>query len=120
MSQKPGFQAGLQHEDDHRAVIWNLRGRLIGDPLCYEFLESVRAEIDAGRPNVVLDLGGVDQINSTGLGILASIYISSHNHGGRVCLVGVSGRTEQLLDATGLRNFMPLCDSVDEALNRHS
>ena len=56
---------------------------------------------------MVLDLSGVERIDSTGIGILASIHVSAVNAGGKLCLHGLDARQRALLEATWLSRVIP-------------
>jgi len=118
MTRKPCLNVELQKDENRQALIYRLKGKLIGDPVCYEFLERVRDELDTDHPNVVLEVSGLDRVNSTGIGIIASIYTSAHNRKGCVCLVGMPERLRMLIEATGLQSFLKTCASMEEALSR--
>jgi anti-anti-sigma factor len=120
MTRKPCLTVERRSDEAHQARIYTLRGKLIGDPVCYDFLETVRDELDEGHPHVVLEVKNLDRVNSTGIGILASIFTSAQNHGGRVCLVGVPQRLQLLIEATGLGSFLRTCDSMEAALAESS
>jgi anti-anti-sigma factor len=66
----------------------------------------------------VLEVSGLERVNSTGIGIIASIYTSALNHAGCVCLVGMPERLRLLVEATGLQSFLKTCASLEEALSR--
>ena len=118
MSRKPCLRSERVHDDEHKAVICQMCGRLIGSPVCYEFLEDVREDIKVGYPNVVLQMESVEWVNSTGVGILASIYTSTKNQGGADYVVLAPDRVKSLLQTVQLWQFLHPCDSVEAALQQ--
>lgn len=116
MSRKPCLRSDRVRDEEHKAVIYQMCGRLIGSPACYEFLEDVREEIKAGYKNAVLQMDQVEWVNSTGIGILASIYTSTKNQGGAVYVVAAPDRVESLLRTVQLWQFLRPFDTVEDAL----
>ena len=57
-------------------------------------------------------------VNSTGVGILASIYTSTKNQGGAVYVVSAPDRVESLLQTVQLWQFLNPCESVEAALQQ--
>jgi anti-anti-sigma factor len=103
--------------DDHaHAQIWRLTGKMMGGGCCYEFLETVRENIQKGQNQPILDLKEVSLANSTGLGVLASIFTSAKDAGGALHLVAVNDRVESVLKVINLWYVVSTCDTVEEAL----
>lgn len=82
-------------------------------PLLRERLVGLVAE---GSTRLVLDLEGVDFLDSTGLGTIVSALKRARTHGGDLRLVCTEGRILRLFEITGLDKAVPLHASVDAAL----
>jgi anti-sigma B factor antagonist len=93
-----------------------LRGLLGGTRESFEFLERIQQDAHRGSMRLIIDLKDVAHLASSGVGILASIYISLKNHDGHLCLIGVSGRIAAILRVVHLLDVLPHADSEDEAL----
>jgi anti-sigma B factor antagonist len=63
---------------------------------------TVKELIENGRTRVLLHLGGVHQVDSSGLGSLVAIYTGLHKCGGDLKLVQLSDRLEDLMVMTKL------------------
>jgi anti-anti-sigma factor len=83
------------------------QGKLNGHQECFDWLEGIRSDVQSGAKCVVIDLSGVERIDSTGVGILASIHVSAVNAGGKLCLYGLDARQRALLEATWLSRVIP-------------
>jgi anti-sigma B factor antagonist len=70
----------------------------------------------AGSPRIVINLKGVDHIDSGGLGILAGISVSARNRGGELKLVSPSKRVNDLLQRTNLDKILSLYGTEEEAV----
>ena len=74
--------------------------------------------IAAGSPGslVVLDLAGVEFVDSSGLGTLLKAGGEIEAAGKRLCVVCAGGPVRKLLEVTNLTNRFQLCPTRDEAV----
>jgi anti-anti-sigma factor len=96
--------------------ILDVRGRLtIGEPSEYlnQTLESVFKD---GARNVIVDLNGVPQIDSSGISALVRISIKLTREGGALHLVCRPGRVRDALTVTRLVEAIPTFDSESAAV----
>ncbi len=109
--------AKLQYErieaDSPRGVIYRLTGALTDSQESYAFLEDVKADAKGGRPTALVNLVGVERINSSGIGILCACFTSLLSAQGALHLVGVSERNQTLLQAVGLWGKIAVHDSEE-------
>jgi anti-anti-sigma factor len=66
---------------------------------------------------VVLDLEGVERIDSAGLGELVLILVSAEANGSTLKLAGPNARIRELLDLTNLSSVFEVHDSLVDALD---
>src|SRR6476660_2267571 len=97
-------------------AILTLKGRLtLGESnLIRERVTQLGA---AGRFKVVVDLAGVDYIDSTGLGILVICFTSLKKQGGALKLVNPNKRNVELLLLTKLHTVFEVFNEVQDAVN---
>jgi len=97
-------------------TILTLKGRLtLGESnLVREKISQLAA---AGKSKVVVDLGGVDYIDSTGLGILVICFTSLKKVGGALKLVNPNKRNVELLLLTKLHTVFEVFVEVQDAVN---
>lgn len=97
------FKASLRH-DRHR-LLFACRGALT-----YTSYETFRPMIDAVAGHrdgeVVLDFGGLDFVDSNGLGMLLVLKDKACERGSRVRLVNVPPRVDRVLITTGMRQML--------------
>ena len=79
-------------------------------------LERVVQVVSEGQPRVVLDLEGVDFVDSTGLGVLVGLLKRTRSQGGDLRLVSTRRSLQKVLELTSLDLALPLARTVDEAL----
>jgi anti-anti-sigma factor len=69
-----------------------------------------------GTPKIVVNLDGVDYIDSGGLGILVGLLVSARNRGGELKLVSPRERVKDVLRSTNLDRIFRLYANNDEAV----
>jgi anti-sigma B factor antagonist len=68
------------------------------------------------RKQIVLNLSGLQYIDSSGIGELARNYASVVKQGGQVKVVGLSSKVEEVLKITQLYQVFPEFPSEEEAV----
>ncbi|HEU0048421.1 MAG TPA: STAS domain-containing protein [Nitrososphaera sp.] len=70
----------------------------------------------SGSPKIVVNLTGVNYIDSGGLGILVGLSVSARNRGGELKLVSPSKRVNDLLQRTNLDTILRVYGNDEEAV----
>jgi anti-sigma B factor antagonist len=78
--------------------------------------EQVVQLVVDGQPRVVLDLQGVDFLDSTGLGVLVGMLKRTRSQGGDLRLVSTRPALRKILELTALGGALPLSDDVTSAI----
>jgi len=81
-----------------------------------EFRDAVNRLVERGRLLVLLNLAEVPHIDSTGLGVLASKYVTLRRRGGQLKLCILSQRTRRVLETTKLIKIFEVFDTEAEAV----
>jgi anti-sigma B factor antagonist len=92
-----------------------LKGKLMGGPDSTALHDRVHGLIGDGIKQVVIDLGKVKWLNSSGLGALMASLTTLRNAGGDLKLAKVGKKIETLLLITKLITVFEIYDSVDRA-----
>jgi anti-sigma B factor antagonist len=71
--------------------------------------------INSGHYHLVINLEGVDFLDSTGLGVLVGALKRVRSHQGSLRLVCTQERLLKIFRITGLAKVFPIYDTVDEA-----
>lgn len=80
--------------------------------------EQLIEQVNDGAVRLVLDLEGLDFLDSTGLGTIIGALKRARTHGGELRLVCTQSRIRRLFEITGLDKAVPLHASLDEAVGR--
>ena len=79
----------------------------------------VRGLLEQGNKKVLVNLGGVDYVDSSGIGELVSCYTTTKNQGGQLKLLNLTKKIKDLLQITKLLTVFETFDSEDEALRSY-
>ncbi|MFH0989210.1 MAG: STAS domain-containing protein [bacterium] len=93
-----------------------LKGNVMGGPDATLLNEELHKLVDAGKKNVVVDLGEVKFMNSSGLGMLIGALATIRNAGGKMKLARASEKIESLLVVTKLVTVFEHHDTVSQAV----
>jgi anti-sigma B factor antagonist len=78
--------------------------------------ESISRLLKQGRKNIVLNLSGLQYLDSSGIGELARIYVSVVKQSGQMKEIGLSPKIEEILKITQLYQVFPEFPSEEAAL----
>ena len=81
-------------------MVLNLSGDIMGGKDYETFTNEIKKLVDEGHVDIVLDLGKVRYINSTGLGILVSGLTSLKKNMGQMKICNLSDRIDRLFSVT--------------------
>ena len=83
-----------------------------------QFREQLIQLVDQGQRSILVDLEGVEFLDSTGLGVLVGGLKRVRSHDGDLALVCTQRRILKVLEITGLTKVFTIHDSVDAARRR--
>ena len=96
-------------------TILALEGRLVLDEGDVALRDYINRIVDQGRVKIVLDMRNVTRLDSAGIGMLVSKFLTSHRKGGSVKLLHLTIRGDHLLHITKLHTVFEIFDSEEEA-----
>ena len=103
--------------EQNGVVIISLSGKIMGGPEATEINDKFNQLLDAKKLKIVIDLEQVEWMNSSGLGILIQASTLLRNNQGRLKLVNVSERIQNLLKITKLSGIFETSGSIEEAIS---
>lgn len=78
--------------------------------------EVIGNAINSGRTNILLDLSGVTTIDSSGIGELVGSYTTVTNRGGKLKLLHLPAKLNELLHVTQLITVFEVYENEADAL----
>jgi anti-sigma B factor antagonist len=84
------------------AVILEVSGRITLGASGPSLQHGIRELLDGGHKNIILDLGGVTFLDSSGLGQLVGSYATAVSHGSKIKLLNLNKRVYDLMQITKL------------------
>lgn len=106
----------IEEREVGEVLILDLSGKLTigeGDELLKDKINSL---IQQGRRKLVLNLAGVPYIDSAGLGEIVRTYTTVSRQGGKLKLLNLTKRIQDLLAITKLLTVFDTFDSEQEAV----
>ena len=106
--------------EEGEVTIIDLSGKLMGGSDSDVFRDLVHGLIEKGRKRIIVNLAGINWINSTGVGILITGYTTLRKSGGDLKLLNVSTKIESMLYVTKLNLIFECFDDERDAIESYS
>ena len=98
-------------------MVLELSGKIMGGPDYEKFHSEVKALINEGYIDILLDFSKVVWINSTGIGLLITGYHTLKKNGGRMKICSVGPRVESIIMVTQLDRVFDVFEKCEEAVS---
>jgi anti-sigma B factor antagonist len=98
-------------------TVVNLSGRLTLGDASAQLRQSLKDLIDGGKKKIVLNLGEVGYIDSSGLGELVSSFTTVRNSGGELKLANLTQKVNDLLTVTKLYTVFEVHNDEQAAIS---
>ena len=98
-------------------IVLELSGKIMGGPDATLLNDKLHELIERKKNRIVADLGKVNWMNSSGLGILIGGLTTMRNNGGDLRLANVTERIKSLLMITKLITVFNTFDSTELAIS---
>ena len=105
----------LQTEISGNVFILRCNGRIVFGDECAVLRERVVSMLP-GTSKIVVNLKGMDYIDSGGLGMLVGLLVSARNRGGELKLASPRKRVKDALQRTNLDRIFSLYENDNEAI----
>jgi len=94
-------------------TIYHAKGKLSLETVS-SFIQQLRPD---ESPKLVLDLSGVNFLDSAGVGALVSLFVNRRNQGKVLALAALLPQAKAVVMVAGLHNMLPIYASMEEAAN---
>lgn len=92
-------------------TILDLSGRITLGESTGMLRDTVRKTLDEGNKNVVLNMANVSYVDSAGLGELVGSYTSVNHAGGRLKLLNLQAKMQDLMQVTKLHTVFEVFEN---------
>lgn len=96
--------------------IISLQGKITIGSGDTQLREVITNSVNAGQTNILLDLSGVTTIDSSGIGELVGSYTTVANRGGKLKLLHLPAKLNELLHVTQLITVFEVYENEQEAI----
>ena len=104
---------------DNDVFILELSGKLMGGPEIELFHDVVRDAVKQGCHTVVIDMCGVEWLNSWGVGLLVSAYTTLQNANGLLVLAACTPKAMTVLRMTRFDSVFTFSPDAQTAVASH-
>ena len=101
----------IQERASGSVTVLDLDGKLVlgdGDVLLKDKIHSL---VFQGKKQIVLNLGGVNYVDSSGLGALIAVSVTAKSNGGQIKLLNLTKRLSDLLSIAKLTTVFDTYDN---------
>ncbi len=97
-------------------IVIDISGRITLGEGCSRLRQLIRDQLGKGHKHVLLNLGDVTYIDSSGIGELVSAFTAVSNQGGQLKLLSLTKKVHDLLQITKLYTVFDVHDDEAKAI----
>jgi anti-sigma B factor antagonist len=113
-------QLNIKERQAGDVTILDLSGKITIGEGSVQLREAVKRLLDDGKKKILLNLGDVSYVDSSGIGELVSSYTTTSNQGGHLKLLNLTKKIQDLLMITKLLTVFQTFESEQEAVSSFS
>ncbi|MGD1846038.1 MAG: STAS domain-containing protein [Salibacteraceae bacterium] len=107
----------IQSRQMNDVTILDLSGKLTIAHSQNNLRKAVQNCLSEGQNKLILDMEGLQLVDSTGIGEVISSYTSVTNGGGKLALCNVQPKVMQILKLTRLDSIIQIAENLESAFN---
>jgi anti-sigma B factor antagonist len=107
------FTVSIRQSDNVSLV--DVKGRITSFE-AQAFRDAIHGLLNRGHKNIILNLTGLEYLDSSGIGELVRNYLSVVKKGGAMKVVGLAPKVEEILKVTQLYQVFPEFPDEESAL----
>jgi anti-sigma B factor antagonist len=97
-------------------TILDIEGRIVLGDEIHQLRDAIRDLIGQGKKKIILNLAGVDYIDSSGVGELVASFTAVRNSGGELKLLNLTQKVQDILYVTKLYTVFDIKDDEFHAV----
>lgn len=107
------FTYQIESKNNHSII--HLKGSMLDKTQAVGLLSEIDKLVASGNNRFIINMTGMDYINSSGINMLVNILTKSRTKGGDIIVTNVSDKVKQLFLITKLNTLFTITDSIEEA-----
>ncbi|MBN1561810.1 STAS domain-containing protein [candidate division KSB1 bacterium] len=108
---------GIVQKENGPVLVIELEGELMGGAEADEFRSIIDNAIKNEKNRIVVDMGKVNWMNSSGLGMLMSALTNLRGSGGDLKLANMTDRVRRPIQITRLDSVFEEYDTIEDAIS---
>lgn len=100
---------------ENGATVVSLKGKLALGRDSQQVETTIQKLLESGSKNIILDMSGINYIDSTGVGIVSFCFGKIKAGGGTLKVAGAVGTVREVFRITMLDTLVPFVASVEDA-----
>jgi anti-sigma B factor antagonist len=109
-------QLNISQREAGDVAILDLSGKITIGEGSVQLREAVRQLLESGKKKILLNLGDVSYVDSSGIGELVSSYSTTNKNGGQLKLLNLTKKIQDLLAITKLLTVFEIHENEESAL----
>lgn len=105
----------IKEKIENNIAVLSLKGDFLGEPETSEVRNKIHSLVSDNVKKIIVDMGGVNYVNSSGLGTLISALTTMRNSGGDLRLARVGEKVQNLFIITQLVKVFDTYETVERA-----
>ena len=110
------MQLSINAREKGNATVLDLSGRIVAGEECESLRKTIKELLTANQKKILLNMGEVGRIDSTGIGGLVESVILTAKQGGQLKLVNLPRLIHNVLSTHRLLQAFDICANEEEAL----
>jgi len=106
----------IETREVSHVTILDIHGRIVLGDEIHTLRDAVHCLIDQGQKKIILNLAGVDYIDSSGVGELVGCFTTVRNAGGELKLLNLTQKVHDVLHVTKLYTVFDIKDDEFHAV----
>jgi anti-sigma B factor antagonist len=106
----------INSRDVAHVTILDIKGRIVLGDEIHQLRDAVRGLIAQDKKKIILNLSGVDYIDSSGVGELVANFTAVRNAGGELKLLNLTQKVQDVLYVTKLATVFDIKDDEFHAV----
>ena len=106
----------IESREVAHVTILDINGRIVLGDEIGKLRDAIHALIAEGKKKIILNLAGVDYIDSSGVGELVGCYTTVRNAGGELKLLNLTQKVQDVLYVTELYTVFDVWDNEASAI----